>query len=160
MTTNLNSRKLAAAPLLVGYTVLDTKPCACGRTHVRATGSFVGRADDIVTLRGIKLYPTQIEEGVRAVPGVGDEYEIVLSTTADGLDVMTIRVEHAEHGTPTSVIGESRGRSAEPLRSPRRRRKYSPPARCRRRNSRQSACGIRASEASYESASCDVEAGD
>jgi phenylacetate-CoA ligase len=76
---------------------------------VRAIGSFVGRADDIVTLRGIKLYPTQIEEGVRAVAGIGDEYEIVLATQSDGLDVMTIRVEHAAHGTPASVIEQVAG---------------------------------------------------
>lgn len=115
VTTNLNSESSPQLRFLVGdYTVLDTKPCACGRTHVRAIGSFVGRADDIVTLRGIKLYPTQIEEGVRAVPGIGDEYEVLLSTTPDGLDVMTIRVEHAEHATPASVsenvAGEVRSR--------------------------------------------------
>lgn len=112
VTTNLNSESSPQLRFLVGdYTVFDTAPCACGRTHVRAIGSFVGRADDIVTLRGIKLYPTQIEEGVRAVPGIGDEYEIVLATQPDGLDVMTIRVEHAAgEGVAERIAGEVRSR--------------------------------------------------
>src|SRR5215813_2998663 len=93
----LNSESSPQLRFLVGdYTVFDDRPCACGRTHVRAIGSFVGRADDIINLRGIKLYPSQIEEGVRVVPGIGDEYEIVLATQPDGLDTMTLRVEHAE----------------------------------------------------------------
>jgi phenylacetate-CoA ligase len=42
------------------------------------------------------MFPTQIEAAVRAIAGVGDEYEIHIATNADGLDVMTVRVEHAE----------------------------------------------------------------
>lgn len=107
VTTNLNSESSPQLRFLVGdYTVFDEAPCACGRTHVRAIGSFVGRADDIVTIRGIKLYPSQIEEGVRAVPGIGDEYEIVLATQADGLDVMTIRVEHAAQPADAPKVAE------------------------------------------------------
>ena len=102
--TCLNSESSPQLRFLVGdYTRLDRSPCACGRTHQRALGSFVGRADDLLNLRGIKMYPAQIEEGVRSVPGIGDEYEIVISTTGDGLDVMVLRVEHAEHGSPGSV---------------------------------------------------------
>tara|TARA_A100001388_G_C28408088_1_gene329194 strand:- start:121 stop:381 length:261 start_codon:yes stop_codon:yes gene_type:complete len=40
------------------------------------------------------MYPVQIEEAVRSVPGIGDEYEVVLSTNAEGLDIMSVRVEH------------------------------------------------------------------
>jgi phenylacetate-CoA ligase len=111
VTTNLNSESSPQLRFLVGdYTVLDEAPCACGRTHVRAHGAFVGRADDIVNLRGIKLYPAQIEEGVRAVPGIGDEYEIVLATDDGGLDVMTIRVEHVDGAAAERVAGEVRAR--------------------------------------------------
>lgn len=102
--TCLNSESSPQLRFLVGdYTRLDRAPCACGRTHMRALGSFVGRADDLLNLRGIKMYPAQIEEGVRSVPGIGDEYEIVLSTNPDGLDVMVLRVEHTEHDTPGGV---------------------------------------------------------
>jgi phenylacetate-CoA ligase len=64
-------------------------------------GAFAGRADELINLRGVKMYPVQLEEAVRAVPGIGDEYEIVLATDGDGLDVMTARVEH-----PDTSIGE------------------------------------------------------
>ena len=40
------------------------------------------------------MYPVQIEEAVRSVPGIGDEYEVLLSTNTEGLDIMLIRVEH------------------------------------------------------------------
>jgi phenylacetate-CoA ligase len=107
VTTNLNSESSPQLRFLVGdYTVLDESLCACGRTHVRAKGAFVGRADDIVNIRGVKLYPSQIEEGVRAVPGIGDEYEIVLAADSGGLDVMTIRVEHGEHAGGGARVAE------------------------------------------------------
>jgi phenylacetate-CoA ligase len=113
--TCLNSESSPQLRFLVGdYTVLDHTPCACGRTHVRALGSFQGRADDLINLRGIKMFPTQIEEAVRGVAGIGDEFEIVLTTNADGLDVMTVRVEHAEHenggGIRAKIVDEIRTR--------------------------------------------------
>jgi phenylacetate-CoA ligase len=93
--TNLNSEASPQLRFLVGdYTVLDRTRCACGRTHVRAMGSFGGRADDLITLRGIKMFPVQVEEAVRSIGGTGDEFEIVLATAEDGLDIMTVRVEH------------------------------------------------------------------
>ena len=93
--TNLNSESSPQLRFLVGdYTTFNKERCDCGRTHVRAVGSFSGRADDLINLRGIKMYPVQIEEAVRSVPGIGDEYEVVLSTNAEGLDIMSVRVEH------------------------------------------------------------------
>ena len=56
------------------------------------------------------MYPVQLEGAVRAVPGVGDEYEIVLSTDAAGLDIMTARVEHADPGVAARVAQEIRTR--------------------------------------------------
>jgi phenylacetate-CoA ligase len=103
--TCLNSESSPQLRFLVGdYTVLDPTPCACGRTHVRAIGSFQGRADDLINLRGIKMFPVQIEQAVRAVPGAGDEFEIVLATNGDGLDIMTVRMEHAGHGSPQGIV--------------------------------------------------------
>ena len=104
--TCLNSESSPQLRFLVGdYTTFARGTCACGRTHVRAMGSFAGRADDLINLRGIKMFPSQIEEAVRAVPGIGDEFEIVLSTDGGGLDVMEVRVEHADHGAPDAVAG-------------------------------------------------------
>jgi phenylacetate-coenzyme A ligase PaaK-like adenylate-forming protein len=41
---------------------------------------------------------------VRAVEGTGDEFEIVLATTPDGLDIMTVRLEHESHEVPDAVV--------------------------------------------------------
>jgi phenylacetate-CoA ligase len=109
--TSLNSESSPQLRFLVGdYTVFSTAACACGRTHVRAVGAFAGRADELINVRGVKMYPVQLEEAVRAVPGVGDEYEIVLATDADGLDVMTARVEHVDRAIAERVAGEIRTR--------------------------------------------------
>ena len=43
---------------------------------------------------------------MRAVPGIGDEYEIVLATQPDGLDIMTIRVEHAAQPADAPKVAE------------------------------------------------------
>ena len=98
--TNLNSESSPQLRFLVGdYTTFDAARCACGRTHLRAIGSFAGRADDLINLRGIKMFPVQIEDAVRALPGTGDEFEIVLTTDGGGLDIMTVRCEHPDYAT-------------------------------------------------------------
>jgi len=102
--TSLNSESSPQLRFLVGdYTVLDRTRCACGRSHVRAVGAFAGRADDLINLRGIKMFPVQIEEAVRSLPGIGDEFEIVIATDASELDVMTVRIEHADHAAPEAL---------------------------------------------------------
>src|SRR6516165_1576270 len=113
--TNLNSESSPQLRFLVGdYTTFDTARCACGRTHVRAVGSFAGRADDLINLRGIKMFPVQVEDAVRALPGTGDEFEIVLSTDESGLDTMTVRCEHADHAVSGTQL---RKRLEEEIRS-------------------------------------------
>ena len=102
--TNLNTEASPQLRFLVGdYTVLDRSRCACGRTHARAVGSFAGRADDLINLRGIKMFPIQLEQAVRAIEGTGDEFEIVLTTDDAGLDIMTVRLEHESHATPDEI---------------------------------------------------------
>ena len=109
--TSLNSESSAQLRFLVGdYAVATTEPCACGRTHMRAVGAFAGRADDLINLRGIKMYPVQLEEAVRSVPGIGDEYEIVLATDAKGLDIMTARIEHTDAQAGAKVAREIQNR--------------------------------------------------
>ena len=104
--TSLNSESSPQLRFLVGdYTTFNRDTCECGRNHVRAMGSFTGRADDLINLRGIKFFPSQIEQAVRAVDGVGDEFEIVLSTSKDGLHVMDVRVEHSDtNGTVADQV--------------------------------------------------------
>jgi phenylacetate-CoA ligase len=68
-------------------------PCPCGRTS-RRIQRMVGRADDMMIVRGVNIYPQQIERILMSVPKVGRNYLIVL----DGLDEMTVKVELAEAG--------------------------------------------------------------
>jgi phenylacetate-CoA ligase len=107
--TNLATEASPQLRFLVGdFATFDRRPCICGRTHVRAVGGFLGRADDLINLRGIKMYPAQIEEAVRAVPGLGDEYEVVITAHDDGLDRMTIRVEHDDGAIGAQVAASVR----------------------------------------------------
>ena len=108
--TSLNSESSPQLRFNIGdYTTFSYDECGCGRTHVRAMGSFAGRADDLINLRGIKMYPTQLEQAIRAIPGVADEYEILIEKNASGLDIMTARVEHTNDIT-AQVVSEIKTR--------------------------------------------------
>ena len=114
--TSLNSESSPQLRFLVGdYTVYDTGRCACGRSHVKAMGAFTGRADDLINLRGVKFFPSEIEQAVRSIDGMGDEFEIVLSADRSGLDVMTLRVEHPERSARARPCLAARRRGAQPL---------------------------------------------
>jgi phenylacetate-CoA ligase len=74
-------------------TRLNYEPCACGRSYVRIM-RVTGRDDDMMIIRGVNVYPSQIEAVLVGVPGVAPHYQIVLSR--DGaLDSMTVEVETA-----------------------------------------------------------------
>ena len=68
-------------------------PCACGRSH-RRLARITGRTDDVLVVRGVNIYPQQIEQVLMGLPQVGRNYLIVL----DGLDEMTVKVELAGSG--------------------------------------------------------------
>jgi phenylacetate-CoA ligase len=93
VVTNLCSEASPQLRFLVGdMTTLTRERCRCGRTSTRAVGGFLGRADDMLNVRGITLFPSAIEDAVRRVPEIGEEFEIVVSNQRD-LDVLTVRVE-------------------------------------------------------------------
>jgi len=68
------------------------KPCSCGRTFRVIKGGVVGRADDITKVKGVLLAPSAIEEVVRGINGLGDEYEVVVEKTGDA-EKITLKVE-------------------------------------------------------------------
>jgi phenylacetate-CoA ligase len=74
-------------------TSIITGPCPCGRTH-RRLHRITGRTDDMLIVRGVNIYPQQIERVLMSLTGVGRNYQIVL----EGLDEMTVNVELAEAG--------------------------------------------------------------
>jgi phenylacetate-CoA ligase len=78
-------------------TRLSDEPCACGRTHARIM-RVTGRDDDMLIIRGVNVYPSQVEAALVGFPGLAPYYQIVLSR--DGaLDAMIVEVERAS-GTP------------------------------------------------------------
>jgi phenylacetate-CoA ligase len=68
------------------------EPCACGRTTRLIKCVVVGRADDITKVKGVLLAPSAIEEVVRSLDGLGDEYEVVVEKVGD-TDHIKLRVE-------------------------------------------------------------------
>ena len=72
-------------------TRLFYEPCACGRTTVRME-NLSGRSDDMLKIRGVNVFPGQIEEVVLSVEELGPHYEIIVER--DGYtDKLTVRVE-------------------------------------------------------------------
>lgn len=69
------------------------KPCACGRTH-RKIDRIVGRTDDMLIIRGVNVFPSQIEQVITGFPEIVPHYQIVL-TTKGTLDHVELRVETA-----------------------------------------------------------------
>lgn len=80
------------------YAVLTRRPCACGRTSVRAVGGIRGRHDDLVVFKGAKFHPSQVEAVVRALPELGSEYLVEIEREEAGARVTacTIVTEWAE----------------------------------------------------------------
>jgi phenylacetate-CoA ligase len=58
---------------------LDTRPCACGRTFARLDGGILGRADDMLIVRGVNVFPSAIEGVLREFPEVA-EFRIEVSS--------------------------------------------------------------------------------
>ncbi|MFW5938903.1 MAG: phenylacetate--CoA ligase PaaK [Halolamina sp.] len=75
-------------------TTLTYEECECGRTMVRMD-NVTGRADDLLIVRGVNLYPSEIEDVVLDIDGVAPHYRIDLSRE-ENLDVMDLTVERAE----------------------------------------------------------------
>src|SRR5262249_37303118 len=80
-------------------TRLNHEPCRCGRTHVRIM-RVTGRDDDMMIIRGVNVYPSQIEAVLVGLPGIAPHYQIVL-TREGALDAIAVEVE-LEPGAPSS----------------------------------------------------------
>jgi len=66
--------------------------CPCGRTHTRLD-KFLGRADDMLIVRGINVFPSQIESVLMDIKEVGDQFQVVIDRKRNKLDEMHIKVE-------------------------------------------------------------------
>jgi len=70
---------------------LNLTPCACGRTFARFDGGLLGRSDDMVTIRGVNVYPTAIENVIRQFGSV-DEFQVTV-TTASEMHQLEVEIE-------------------------------------------------------------------
>jgi phenylacetate-CoA ligase len=75
-------------------TTLNYEKCECGRTMVRMD-NVTGRSDDLLVVRGVNLYPSEIEHVVLDIDGVAPHYRIDLHKEGN-LDVMELTIERAE----------------------------------------------------------------
>ena len=71
-------------------TLMDGK-CACGRTNVRM-GRIVGRSDDMLIIRGINVFPSQVESVILDMPEFEPQYQLVVDRV-NNLDTLQVQVE-------------------------------------------------------------------
>ncbi len=83
-------------------TRLFYEPCACGRTFCRME-NLSGRSDDMLKIRGVNVFPSQIEEVILSVEELGPHYEIVLEREGY-TDKMTVKVELAQSTDSFSTL--------------------------------------------------------
>lgn len=72
-------------------TSLNPEPCICGRTHVRMK-KVSGRTDDMLIIRGVNVFPSQIESVLMKNENILPHYQLVVDRV-DNLDTLTVRVE-------------------------------------------------------------------
>ena len=72
-------------------TSLNPEPCICGRTMARMN-KVSGRTDDMLIIRGVNVFPSQIESVLMEIKGVEPHYQLEVDRK-DNLDILTVRVE-------------------------------------------------------------------
>ncbi len=70
---------------------LDLAPCACGRTHARIM-RITGRSDDMLIIRGVNIYPTQVEAALVGVAGASPHYQLIVAHQG-AMDTLRVEVE-------------------------------------------------------------------
>jgi phenylacetate-CoA ligase len=69
-------------------------PCECGRTYPRLPRGIYGRIDDMCLIRGANVYPSAIEDALRAIEGFGGEFQMIISRER-AMDELVLRVEYS-----------------------------------------------------------------
>ena len=85
---------------------LDDTPCACGRTHLRMT-RITGRSDDMLIIRGVNVYPSQIEALLLETDGLTPHYLLVIRRDGN-LDTLEVQVEVSENMFTDEIKGLQR----------------------------------------------------
>jgi phenylacetate-CoA ligase len=81
---------------------VDGSPCECGRTFARVTG-LVGRRDDMLIVRGVNLFPSNVEHLLLGVEEVAPHYRLIVDR--DGpMDELTVECEPASDGVDREAL--------------------------------------------------------
>ena len=83
--------------------IVSREKCACGRTSLRID-RITGRTDDMLIVKGVNFYPRQVEQALKEIPGVADEFQIILEEIG-GVTEVTINVE-AENGVTGHTVAK------------------------------------------------------
>ena len=83
---------------------LTHEPCACGRTFARMS-AVRGRRDDMLIIRGVNLYPSQIEHVLLSQDGIAPHYQLVVERP-EQLDEVTVHCEPSDARSDTQVLAE------------------------------------------------------
>lgn len=83
--------------------IISREKCACGRTSLRID-RITGRTDDMLIVKGVNFYPRQVEQALMEIPGVKDEFQIILEER-NGMTDVTINVE-AEEGVTGHMVAK------------------------------------------------------
>ncbi|WP_420848665.1 phenylacetate--CoA ligase family protein, partial [Protofrankia coriariae] len=95
---------------------LTREPCPCGRTYPRLPRGLLGRADDMLVIRGANIFPSGIEHALRGVDGLGPEFRIRV-TRQGNLDEIAVEAEVAPaHSGGEEDRARLRRRTEEELR--------------------------------------------
>ncbi|MEA3241378.1 MAG: phenylacetate--CoA ligase [Pseudomonadota bacterium] len=88
-----------AAPLIRyrsrDLTRLVPEPCPCGCILPRHS-PILGRSDDMFVIRGVNVYPSELDTILSSIDNIGSEYQVILERRDDGKDYMILKVERAE----------------------------------------------------------------
>ncbi|MBT6094523.1 MAG: phenylacetate--CoA ligase [Rhodospirillaceae bacterium] len=88
-------------------TQLTDEPCTCGRTHLRIL-RLAGRSDDMLIIRGVNLFPSQIESVLVGMDGIAPHYQLVVQR--DGaMDTLSVEAEALEGVEPHDYDGLAAG---------------------------------------------------
>jgi phenylacetate-CoA ligase len=82
---------------------LSYEPCSCGRTTARMSKP-IGRTDDMLIIRGVNVFPSQIEEVLMSTPDIEPHYQIVVDRKGY-LDVVEVWIEVSEDIFPETMGG-------------------------------------------------------
>ncbi|WNY23006.1 Phenylacetate-coenzyme A ligase [Methanimicrococcus hongohii] len=77
--------------------------CECGRCSTRIS-RMIGRADDMIIVRGINVFPTQVQDVISKIPEVTNQFQIILTRNSKNLDEMTVQVELEKDAFTDDII--------------------------------------------------------